>query len=69
MVQRTCGTIEIVNFDSFLYIVNPARKDSILVTLIHEGKSVRRMKKFTWVTTIGTTLPKWEPMGLKYSKF
>jgi hypothetical protein len=27
------------------------------------------MKKFTWVSIMGTTLPKWEPMGVKYSKF
>jgi hypothetical protein len=35
MVYRTCGTIEIVNCDSFLDIVNSARKDSILATLTH----------------------------------
>jgi hypothetical protein len=27
------------------------------------------MKNFTWVTTMGTALPKWEPMGVKDSTF
>jgi len=30
-----------------LDILNLARKDTILVTLAHQGKSVRRVKEFT----------------------
>jgi hypothetical protein len=41
----------------------------MLGTLGHKKKSVRRVKEFTRATTVVTSLHKWEPMGLTYSKF
>jgi hypothetical protein len=41
MVYRTCGTIEIVNFDSFLDIVNTARK----VLYIGHAYTLREISK------------------------
>jgi len=32
-------------------------------------ETVGWVKEFTWVMTLGTTLHKWEPMEVKYSKF
>ena len=50
-------------------ILNLAGKDIILVTLAHSEKPVGRVKKFTPVTTMETTLHKWEAIEVKYSNF